>query len=162
MPWTHNIQGHHVVCKASLSGSWLSILRQKCTMVSDWHMLNASLCHWEATNWSVCLSVCVCGNVYMCGWGCMCANATDPKGIRLIFDGFQGALGSCMHVCLCLLSYSPHAEYNCAARERRRRQIPWLGYPWFTPVTWERERERESKRGGNEETVTEKENALVY
>lgn len=147
--FTHNMpsQGCHVVCKASPRENWLSILWQKCTNVFDWHMINPSLCHWEATNWSVhaCVPVCLCACVCMCvGEGCsMCANATDPKGIRLIFEGFQAALGSCMHVCLYLLSCGPHAEFNCAARERWRRQIPWLGYPWFTRVSGERGREGE-------------------
>ncbi len=150
-PCTHSMpfQGHHVVCEASFYGNWLSILWQKCTNVSDWHMLNPSLCHWDATNWSVCVCVCVCVCVYVCEWGCMCAKATDPKGIRLISEGFQASLGSCMHVCLYLLSCSPHAEFNCAARERCRRQIPWLGYPWFTRVTLERETEH--RRGREKE-----------
>lgn len=47
----------------------------------------------------------------------MCVNATDPKGIRLIFEGFQAALGSCMHTCFYLLSCIAHAEFNCGAKE---------------------------------------------
>lgn len=85
--------------------------------------------------WRPPTGVCLCMSVCVCGWGRLCANATDPKGIRLVSEGFQEAPGSCMHVCLYLLSCGPHAEFNCAARERYRGQIPWQGYPWFTHVT---------------------------
>lgn len=141
-PWTHNasFQGCHAVRNASLYGNWLPILWKKCTSVFDWHMFDPSLCHWEATNCSV--SVCV------CGWGCMCANATDPKRIGLIFEGFQAALGSCMHVCLYLLSCGPHAEFNRAARKTN----PMLRLPMIQPVLLERERESDG----------EKDNDLVY
>lgn len=84
-----------VVCKAFLYGNWLSILWQKCTNAFDWHMLNPSLCLWEATNWSVCVYV------WVCGWQCMCANATDPKGMRLIFWGLPSSHGI-LHACASL------------------------------------------------------------
>lgn len=57
---------------------------------SEWHMLNPTVC------------VCLCVG----GWTYMCINAKDPKGIRLIFEGFQAgpAILCCMHVSICYLA----------------------------------------------------------
>lgn len=49
--------------------------------------------------------------VRVCGRQHIRANATDPTGIRLIFEGFQAALGSGVHVYFYLLSWGPHAEF---------------------------------------------------
>lgn len=102
---------------------------------SEWHMLNPTVC------------VCLC--VLKCGWTCMCINAKDPKGIRLSFWELPSRPSDpALHACLYLLSCSPHAEFNYAARTQYRRQIPWLGfpgYPWFTRVTLASK--REEKRG---------------
>lgn len=85
-------------------------------------MLNPSLLHWEVTNWSMFVFVCV--GERQSETDHMCANATNPIGISVIFEGFQAALGSCMHAGLCLLSCTPHAELNTVAREWCRKQIP--------------------------------------
>lgn len=56
--------------------------------------LNPFVSHWEAINCGVHLRVCE----YMWGKGCMWVNATNPKWIRMIFEGFQAAPGCRMHV----------------------------------------------------------------
>lgn len=60
-------------------------------------MLNPSLCHWEATNWSV----------RSCGGEdvSVCANATDPKGISLILRASKQPWDlACMRVSICYLA----------------------------------------------------------
>lgn len=84
--YTHNmqLQGCHVTCKGK---------RVFCEQEL-----------WVAHVKSHCVFVCLC--VLKCGWTCMCMNAKDPKGIRLIFEGFQAgpAILRCMHVSICYLA----------------------------------------------------------
>lgn len=95
-------------------------------------MLNPSLCHWEA-NWSVCVEVV--RDV------CVCVNATDPKGIRLISK--QPWDLACM--CVYLLSFSPHAELDCAAREQHSRRLGYLSMIHLCYLGRENERVRGMK-----------------
>lgn len=140
-----SLQGCHVACKASFHGNILSFLWQKCTNVSDWHILNPPACNWEATNWSMFTLVWV----RVEGVCVQMPQISEELGWFLRASKQRWDIAS-MYVYL--LSCCPHAEFNCAARERCRTQILWVGYPRFTHVTWERKRETES----------EEDNASVY
>lgn len=90
-----------VVCVVCL----IAVLHQNSTHVCDWHMLNPSLPDWGAISLRL-QRLCVLEQVRRNA--CSSANATDPKRIRMIFEGLPSCSGILQPRRVCVILRSTH------------------------------------------------------